>query len=384
MKKELTHCEDPMARTPFIKAPGRVSLYMPDHCPVVGCGETLLLGAVIGRSRIPGLGDMCSPMSGKVAAVARDQVVIEAGEGDETILPVDIAGLAGDELSQALLGLGADLRGLADAETVVINAVDAEEGLHVGAHLLSHYMKTLEAGLGLVHMAAPHARRAVLAVGKDHPSRLSACETMAADRRYPHGLDPLVAKEATGSENLERTAVVSAMRLYEFGRIKETGLPLSQTFVSLGNRVIRLIIGTPVGEVLSREGVEIMDGDRVVLGSPLRGLAAANPAQGVGKDGLGIFVFRKDAFPPVADAPCAGCGECVIHCPARIDPGMVANYAEFGLFAKARKHFVETCFECGLCGYYCPSRRPLLQYIRLAKRELVERDRAATAQKEGS
>ena len=33
------------------------------------------------------------------------------------------------------------------------------------------------------------------------------------------------------------------------------------------------------------------------------------------------------------------------------------------------------CLECGLCGYVCIARRPVLQYIRLAKRKLAEMER---------
>ena len=37
---------------------------------------------------------------------------------------------------------------------------------------------------------------------------------------------------------------------------------------------------------------------------------------------------------------------------------------------------MEQCLECGLCGYVCIARRPVLQYIRLAKHKLADADAA--------
>ena len=74
------------------------------------------------------------------------------------------------------------------------------------------------------------------------------------------------------------------------------------------------------------------------------------------------------------DNPCINCGECALHCPARVLPGMISRAAEFSFFDRARGYGLDSCFECGICGYHCPGRRPLLQYIRLAKKELAAKD----------
>ena len=40
-----------------------------------------------------------------------------------------------------------------------------------------------------------------------------------------------------------------------------------------------------------------------------------------------------------------------------------------------RRENIDCCMGCGLCGYVCPARRPVLQYIRLAQAKLQEIDR---------
>ena len=40
---------------------------------------------------------------------------------------------------------------------------------------------------------------------------------------------------------------------------------------------------------------------------------------------------------------------------------------EFELFDRTAELDIDDCFECGLCAAVCTARRPLLQYIRLAK-----------------
>jgi electron transport complex protein RnfC len=84
-----------------------------------------------------------------------------------------------------------------------------------------------------------------------------------------------------------------------------------------------------------------------------------------------VSLVRNPA-PVAVDAACVGCGECVRRCPARLDPAMITSHAEFGQYAKAEAEAVDACFECGLCGFFCIARRPMLQYIRLAKRELAK------------
>jgi len=62
----------------------------------------------------------------------------------------------------------------------------------------------------------------------------------------------------------------------------------------------------------------------------------------------------------------------------RLLPLWIAAYSDSGYFGEAEKHRAMDCIECGACAYVCPSKRPLVQSIRLAKTHIrLERQAAA-------
>ena len=122
--------------------------------------------------------------------------------------------------------------------------------------------------------------------------------------------------------------------------------------------------------VLEHAGVAAAPLDRVVVGGPMRGRAVPSLAAGVSKDDYSLLVVPHAAFPPVTDKACINCGECTLVCPSRIMPGLVARYVEFEMYDKAGEFRIDTCMDCGLCGYVCTARRPVLQLLRLGKEVL--------------
>ena len=98
-------------------------------------------------------------------------------------------------------------------------------------------------------------------------------------------------------------------------------------------------------------------------------------ARGLDKHTTGVFVVEADSIPPLdGDSQCVNCGACALVCPARLAPDMLSRYAEFAKYDRCRAGHIEACMECGLCGYVCIARRPVLQYIRLAKHKLALED----------
>lgn len=52
-----------------------------------------------------------------------------------------------------------------------------------------------------------------------------------------------------------------------------------------------------------------------------------------------------------------------------LEPYLLARYGSLGRWEDARASDVADCLECGACSYTCPSNRPLLDFIRLAKQK---------------
>lgn len=349
--------------------PAPAEMTLDRHCPLVACGQEVARGERIATASRPGAGDIHAPFPGTVQHVDPYRIRIARKEG-ETVPPADLDGLSGPELLARLRELGADIPACDQVDTLIVNGVDEEPGLRSRRTLMAEQLDTLRAGAeALVRGFVPVD--AVLAVAGGVRESLPNIAVKVVSDQYPQSLDPLVAKAVTGIEAPDHTLVVGLETVFHAGLVMETGLPVMQTMVTVDNAARLIDLGVPVGEILTTDGGTIRDGDRIVLGGVLRGRAAASPAQGVDRATTGVSLVRNPA-PVAVDAACVGCGECVRRCPARLDPAMITSYAEFGQYAKAEAEAVDVCFECGLCGYFCIARRPMLQYIRLAKSELAK------------
>jgi electron transport complex protein RnfC len=338
------------------------------HCALVQCGQEVRRGQTIAIANVPGRGDIHAPFSGKVLHVDPYRIRIERGSG-ETVAPASLDGLIGAKLRKRLAELGADLPAAETVDFLILNAVDVEPSERGRRQLLADHAETLQAGAqALIRVYGSSSTMVAVPAGTQNP--LVETETTVIQGGYPAGLDPLVAKAVTGREAPGNAVVVGLETAYHVGRIIQTGLPVRDTMVTVGETGRIVSLGTPVGELVAEQGGTLHDGDRIVLGGVLRGTAAASPGQGVDRATRSVAVVANPA-PVAVDAACVGCGECVRRCPARLDPSMLTSYAEFGMYDKAAAEHVDVCFECGLCGYYCIARRPMLQYIRLAKSELA-------------
>jgi electron transport complex protein RnfC len=137
-------------------------------------------------------------------------------------------------------------------------------------------------------------------------------------------------------------------------------------------RLAEAPIGTPIGDVLKRFGATIAQGDRMVIGGPMRGSAVFALDHPVQPDTDALLLLDSATAAHISDYPCTNCGECVRVCPARMQINLLVRYLEAGKFEDAEESYdLSACVECGLCSYVCVSKIPILQYIVLAKHELA-------------
>ena len=92
---------------------------------------------------------------------------------------------------------------------------------------------------------------------------------------------------------------------------------------------------------------------------------------------------KEAVIPP--ESPCIRCGKCVEHCPMNLMPLYLQQFAAKGDLETCEKYDVASCIECGCCSFGCPSKRQLVQNIRIAKRSVmsIQRERAQK-KKEGA
>ena len=85
----------------------------------------------------------------------------------------------------------------------------------------------------------------------------------------------------------------------------------------------------------------------------------------------GILCLSEEKARLPEPTNCLRCGRCTEVCPAFLQPLYISAYSLKNDYESAESYRALDCIECGSCSFICPARRPLLQSIRNAKREII-------------
>ena len=80
-----------------------------------------------------------------------------------------------------------------------------------------------------------------------------------------------------------------------------------------------------------------------------------------------VITLCDDEIDTRPHSQCIRCGWCLEACPMGLEPKEIAIYVEANRAEDTAPFGVFDCFECGSCAYVCPAKRPLVQFVRLAK-----------------
>lgn len=299
----------------------------------------------------------------------------EAEEGGEKaadappapVEPVSFDGLDKAGLCSLLKSLGVSTRLYTKpCELFIINCINPEPGLLYTHELLLSRLDEIKAGFALLRRLS-NAQRYIFAVPDGVNVEVEGASVFHAKPVYPMGLRLPLIKSITGHESEEQISIIRLHNLFRLGLVARSGLPLTQTVLTVLGKNLLVPLGTPVETLFELAQVEPEEGDSVILGGLMRGRALSSLKRGVSKKDEGLQLAKKNSMPDLEDNPCFNCGACVMGCPMRLRPNMLSRYAETRHFEGCRKEGIDICIECGLCGYYCPACRPMQQYFRMAK-----------------
>ncbi len=403
------------------KSPKIVVIPLSQHAgapckPVVTIGQEVKKGEMIGE---PG-GFVSAPVhasvSGKVIALSEfpnamgrmvNSVVIEndlkeewaALKDDPNYMALPVEELKEKIKSAGIVGLGGAAFPTSvklsppkekPIDVVIINGAECEPYLTADYRLMMEKPKEIVEGLKIL-MKVLGVTKGYVGIENNKPDAVAkmseavkgeaGIEVMALEVKYPQGAEKMLIKAVAGREvparglPMDVGAVVqnvgTALAIYEAARY---GKPLIERVVTVTGEGIKepknlmARVGTKISELIEECGGLKDDVAKVVAGGPMMGFALSSLDVPVTKGTSGILVLPEEGVVHAEDyGPCIRCGRCIDVCAMGLMPSMLSILSEKGMYEEAKEYNLFDCFECGSCAFVCPSKRPIVQLVRLAK-----------------
>jgi electron transport complex protein RnfC len=173
-------------------------------------------------------------------------------------------------------------------------------------------------------------------------------------------------KESVALDSLFILGPATLAAVYDAVRLKK---PILDRYVSVGGsavrrpQVMRVRIGTRIGEVFDECGGFIEKPKRIATGSPLLGQRVVDLDEPIVKTSFAVFAILENQSKKSAPQNCIGCGDCRTVCPVGLDPEELFKKIEGGNFQPPAGGWLGECHGCGCCDVVCPSRLPLSSVI---------------------
>lgn len=216
----------------------------------------------------------------------------------------------------------------------------------------------------------------------------NSIEVAALRTKYPQGAEKQLIFACTGREvpsgglPMDAGAVVNNVgTAAQIGISIRTGMPLIDRITTITGsaiknpRNLRIKLGTLYSEIIEQCGGLTEDVRKVISGGPMMGFSVSTTDIPAVKGTSGILCLNKSDAELGEPENCMKCAKCVSICPANLQPLYLSAYALKYNYDKAEEFRALDCIECGSCSFICPSKRPLLQSIRVAKREIMAKRR---------
>lgn len=151
------------------------------------------------------------------------------------------------------------------------------------------------------------------------------------------------------------------------------GKPLYEKIVTISglgiNKVgnFRIKVGTKIRDIVDYCGGVNSKLSKIIMGGPMMGFSISSLDIPITKTTSAILFLSEEEVDTNPHSNCIRCGWCLEACPMGLEPKEIAIHIEAGKGEDTMQFGVFECFECGCCAYVCPAKRPLVQFIRLAK-----------------
>jgi electron transport complex protein RnfC len=225
-------------------------------------------------------------------------------------------------------------------------------------------------GLNRIIFAVSHREKEIGTLLMNHRSRsLPPADLVLTGSRYPqrnHRELERALRRYGKDAGLEIGAILplgpaTLAAIHDAVKLKK---PVLERYVAVGGsaiknpQVLKVRIGTRIGEIFAECGGFVDRPRRTGTGSPLMGRAVTDLDEPVIKTSFAVFAVLQKQVGAPERSRCIGCGECRRVCPLGIDPEALYKYEEDS-GREALPGRADECYGCGCCELVCPSRLPL-------------------------
>ncbi len=263
----------------------------------------------------------------------------------------------------------------ADHRVMLEHAAEVVEG----ARILLKILDITECYIG-IEKNKPDAIRSMTEAAQAVSGGACRITVVTLEVKYPQGSEKQLIEAITGRRvpamALPSSVGVVVQNVSTTKAVRDAVVldkPLIEKVVTVSgkgiNRPANLLVkvGTKVSDIVDHCGGTRPELARVVMGGPMMGFAVSSLAIPVTKTTSSILFLTEDELDTRPLSACIRCGWCLEACPMGLEPKEIGIYVEANRAEDTGPFGVFECFECGSCAYVCPAKRPLVQFIRLAK-----------------
>jgi len=375
---------------------------VPMHAPASGVIKKIGLAPGPGGKMVPAI--YLQPFPGSGQSVDEGKPChLETATPEEIINAVQDAGIVG--LGGAAFPTHVKLKipEGKSIDTIILNGVECEPYLTADHRVMLEQVDDIILGTRYL-MKATGAERTIIGIEANKPDAAEALLEKTKDSpeitvelvkiKYPQGAEKMLIKALldrevpSGGLPIETGVIVNNVATTaEIGRLLPHGRGIQERVVTItGEGIARkgnylIPIGTPLRYALEQVGMD-ESVTSVVLGGPMMGQAVTSLDIPIMKGTSGIVCFSQNGGTEFAPDECAciRCGRCLEACPIFLNPSRLGLLAKAGAYDEMiSEYHLFDCFECGSCSYICPSRIPLVQHFRVAKRLMREKQQKKSA-----
>lgn len=279
-------------------------------------------------------------------------------------------------------------------DLLIINGAECEPYITCDYRLILEKMDDILQGIKYT-MTALGVNRAVIGIENNKPKAIELLQSKVKDgievvplkAKYPQGAEKQLIyaiskrKVPMGGLPMDVGVVVANMHTtFAIAQAVRDGIPSYMRAMTVAGQAI----DKPCN-IWVRYGVSYQDvydytkgnnqqiAHKVLSGGPMMGFSQADLTPAVCK-GTSALLFLTDEELSLSEASaCINCSACRHVCPMNLMPMFLDSYTLAEDLETVKRYQVMNCIECGSCSYICPAKRPLVQSIRLAKKQIKEK-----------